>query len=133
MQESVDERLPGRGAVEQDAHAAIVPAALTRLRTLESFRSRLQADLPHIRVVGPIGVPVAFTIVKGDELYQLFVAAPARGSGVAVALLEDAEARLAARGVETAWLACAIVIILAWLVWSSIPTTATHSCMYRAT
>ena len=92
----------------QDAHAAIVPAALTRLRTLESFRGRLQADLQHIRVVGPIGDPIAFSLVKGDELYQLFVAAPARGLGVAVALLEDAEARLAARGVETAWLACAI-------------------------
>src|SRR6186997_2142652 len=53
----------------QDAHAAIVPAALTRLRTLESFRVRLQADLQHIRVVGPAGDPVAFSIVKGDELY----------------------------------------------------------------
>ena len=80
----------------QDAHAAIVPAALTRLRTLESFRSRLQADLPHIRVVGPIGVPVAFTIVKGDELYQLFVAAPARGSGVAVRFYEKRGWRRAA-------------------------------------
>ena len=92
----------------QDAHAAIVPAALTRLRTLESFRVRLLADLQHIRVVGPIGDPVAFSIVKGDELYQLFVAAPVRGLGVALSLLEDAEARLAARGVERAWLACAI-------------------------
>ena len=92
----------------QDAHAAIVPAELTRLRTLESFRLRLHADLQQIRVVGPIGDPAAFTIVKGDELYQLFVAAPARGSGVAVALIDDAEARLAASGVATAWLAGAI-------------------------
>jgi ribosomal protein S18 acetylase RimI-like enzyme len=45
---------------------------------------------------------------KGDELYQLFVSAPARGSGVAAALIADAEARLAEAGVETAWLACAI-------------------------
>ena len=60
----------------QDAHAAIVPAALARLRTLESFRVRLQADLQHIRVVGPVGDPVAFSIVKGDELYQLFVRGP---------------------------------------------------------
>jgi GNAT superfamily N-acetyltransferase len=91
-----------------DSHAAIVPAALTRLRTLEGFRERLRRALPDIRVVGPRGNPVGFTVVKGSELYQLFVAAPARGSGVAAALIKDAEARLAADGVETAWLACAI-------------------------
>ena len=32
----------------------------------------------------------------------------ARGSGVAVALIAHAEARLAQHGVETAWLACAV-------------------------
>lgn len=91
-----------------DAHAEIVPAELTRLRTLESFRDRLQAALPSVRVVGPPGEPVGFCIVQSDELYQLFVSARARGSGVAAALVADAEARLAANGVETAWLACAI-------------------------
>jgi len=92
----------------QDAHARIVPAELARLRTLESFRSRLQATLPDTRVVGPVGSPLGFSIVKGDELYQLYVAAPARGSGVAVVLIDDAEKRLAQQGVETAWLACAV-------------------------
>ncbi len=90
------------------SHAQIVPAELTRLRTLESFRQRLQAALPDIRVVGPSGSPLGFCIVKGAELYQLFVSAPARGSGVAAALIADAEARLSESGVETAWLACAI-------------------------
>jgi hypothetical protein len=42
----------------QDAHAQIVPAELTRLRTLESFRDRLQAALPTMRVVGPSGEPI---------------------------------------------------------------------------
>jgi GNAT superfamily N-acetyltransferase len=92
----------------QDAHAQIVPAELIRLRTLESFRDRLRAALPDLRVVGPPGSPVGFSIVKGDELYQLFVSAEARGSGVAAALIADAEARLSASGVDTAWLACAI-------------------------
>jgi ribosomal protein S18 acetylase RimI-like enzyme len=46
--------------------------------------------------------------VKDAELYQLFVSAQSRGSGVAAALLADGEARLAASGVQTAWLACAI-------------------------
>jgi GNAT superfamily N-acetyltransferase len=91
-----------------DAHAQIVPAELTRLRTLESFTERLEAALPNIRVVGPLGAPVGFCITKGDELYQLFVSAESRGAGVAAALLADAEARLSDVGVETAWLACAI-------------------------
>jgi ribosomal protein S18 acetylase RimI-like enzyme len=91
-----------------DSHSQIVPPELTRLRTRENFRNRLQADLRNIRVVGPSGAPVGFCIVRGDELYQLFVSAPSRGSGVAAALMADAEARLSASGVETAWLACAI-------------------------
>jgi GNAT superfamily N-acetyltransferase len=92
----------------QDAHAAIVPAALARLRTLESFRDRLRARLDRVRVVGPVGEPVGFCMLKEDELYQLFVSAPARGSGVAAALIADAEARLGDQGVTTTWLACAI-------------------------
>jgi GNAT superfamily N-acetyltransferase len=91
-----------------EAHAPIVPADLTRLRTLESFRHRLEEALADIRVVGPNGVPAGFCIVKGDELYQLFVAAGSRGSGIAAGLIREAEARLAGRGVRTAWLACAI-------------------------
>jgi GNAT superfamily N-acetyltransferase len=92
----------------QDAHAGILPAELTRIRTLESFRDRLQAALPDVRVVGPFPTPVGFCIVKGEELDQLFVSAQARGSGVAAALVADAETRLAVAGVEIAWLACAI-------------------------
>src|SRR5262245_9310555 len=92
----------------RDAHASIVPPELTRVRTVDSFRDRLAAALKLIRVAGPSGAPVGFSIVKGDELYQLFVAAPARGTGVAAALIADAEARLSANGVKTAWLACAI-------------------------
>lgn len=91
-----------------EAHAHILPAELTRLRTLESFRERLQAALPNVRVVGPSGEPVGFCIVKDNELYQLFVSAQARGSGVAVKLIADAEARLSESGAESAWLACAI-------------------------
>jgi len=92
----------------RDAHAPIVPAELTRRRTLASFDERLRAAFANVRVAGPSGAPVGFHIVKGDELYQLYVAAETRGSGVARALIADAEAQLAAVGVETAWLACAI-------------------------
>jgi len=92
----------------RDAHAQIVPAELARLRTLENFRERMQKELPNIRVAGSPGEPVGFCLVKDNELYQLFVAAPARGTGVAAALMADGEALLAESGVETAWLACAI-------------------------
>jgi GNAT superfamily N-acetyltransferase len=92
----------------RDGHEAVVPAELTRRRTRERFRERLQAALADVRVAGPIGAPLGFSMLKGDELYQLFVSARARGSGVAAALIADGEARLLARGVETAWLTCAI-------------------------
>lgn len=92
----------------QDAHVALMPAELTRLRTVERFRDRLEAALPDIRVVGAVGTPAGFSIIKADELYQIFVSKEARGTGVAVALMDEAEARLARNGVRTAWLACAV-------------------------
>jgi len=90
------------------SHAPLAPPELVRLRTLESFRERLRASLPDIHVVGPLGAPVGLCVLRGDELYQLFVSPEAHGSGVAAALIADAELRLAARGVETTWLTCAI-------------------------
>jgi ribosomal protein S18 acetylase RimI-like enzyme len=92
----------------QDGHARILPAELARHRTLESFRQRLRAALASVRVAGPPGQPTGFCMTKRDELDQLYVSAAARGSGVAAALLADGEHRLAASGVATAWLACAI-------------------------
>jgi len=92
----------------REVHAAIVPPALTRARTLESFRARLADALDDTRVAGPHGAAVGLCVIREDELYQLFVAPSARGSDVAAALLADGEARLAARGIAIAWLACAI-------------------------
>jgi ribosomal protein S18 acetylase RimI-like enzyme len=92
----------------QDAHAAIVPPELAHQRTLESFRERMHAALSETRVAGPRGAPLGFAMLKGDELYQLYVAAAARGSGLAAALIADAESRIAATGAATVWLACAI-------------------------
>ena len=91
-----------------DAHAAFAPAGLVRARTLESFRDRIAAALPDTRVVGPPGAPLGLCVIKDDELYQLFVARAARGTGVAAVLIADGEARLAERGVTTAWLSCGI-------------------------
>lgn len=92
----------------QEAHAPILPAELARHRTLESFRARLASALHEVRVMGEAGQPLGMVFLKDDELYQLYVSAAARGSGAALELLDDGERTLAERGVETAWLACAI-------------------------
>jgi ribosomal protein S18 acetylase RimI-like enzyme len=90
-----------------DAHAQIVPAELTRRRTLQSFATRLRASLADVRVVGPLGSPVGLCVVRDSEVHQLFVSREARGTGVAARLLADAEARLSQRGVRRAWLTTA--------------------------
>jgi ribosomal protein S18 acetylase RimI-like enzyme len=92
----------------RDAHLALAPPDLTTARTLASFRQRIADAIAEVRVVGPVGAPVGLCMIKQDELYQLFVASAARGSGAAAALLADGEARLAESGVQTAFLACAI-------------------------
>ena len=91
-----------------DGHAAIVPEELTRIRTLDNFRSRLPAMLPHLRVAEAGGEIVGLCSIREDELFQLFVARRARGKGAAAALIADAEQRLQQSGIRTAWLACAI-------------------------
>lgn len=95
-------------AAWRDGHEAIAPPGLTRARTVARFRERLAAMLADVGVVGPVGAPLGFCALRGEELYQLFVARSARGSGVADALLDDGEARLARRGVKTAWLHCSV-------------------------
>jgi GNAT superfamily N-acetyltransferase len=91
-----------------DAHAAILPPELKQVRTLESFRERLRAGLPNVTTLGPIGAPFGLCWLKDSELYQLYVAAHARGTGVARTLIADAESRLLNAGFDVAWLACAI-------------------------
>jgi ribosomal protein S18 acetylase RimI-like enzyme len=91
-----------------DAHGKLAPEGLVRARTLDTFRDRLAAALEDTRVIGPAGAPLGLCMIKDDELYQLYVAREARGSGIAAALIADGEARLVARGFATAWLACAI-------------------------
>ena len=91
-----------------DAHARILPAEMTRARTPDSFRQRVADAFGTIWVVGDVGEPVGFYMLRSDELYQFYVADRARGRGVAAPLIRDAERRLATNGVDTAWLACAI-------------------------
>ena len=92
----------------QDAHAELLPAEFARERTLESFRERLPKVLTDLRTIGEPGKPLGLSITKDDELNQFYVAAESRGKGIAKTLIDEVEQRLAANGVRTAWLACAI-------------------------
>lgn len=92
----------------QDAHAELLPAELARERTLEKFRARLPRLLANLRTIGEPGEPLGLSITKDDELNQFYVAAESRGKGIAKILIDEVERRLAANGVRTAWLACAI-------------------------
>jgi GNAT superfamily N-acetyltransferase len=91
-----------------DAHDRIVPPELVLLRTRESFDARLRAASTSVRVAGRVDGPLGFYVLKDAELYQLFVSSAARGTGVAAALIADAETHLGRSGVHTAWLTCAI-------------------------
>ncbi len=100
--------LPGLAHLWHDgwheAHSAHVPAGLTRLRTLESFRERLSGFGDGIRTAGPDGAPLALCVIREREMHQLYVAQARRGLGLATRLLADAEQRLALAGVFEAWL-----------------------------
>jgi len=92
----------------QDAHAVLLPTKLAQHRTLDSFRDRLTRALSDVRVAVLAGELVGFSMVKDDELNQLYVAPEGRGSGIAASLNADALARIKDGGFRVAWLACAI-------------------------
>src|SRR6516225_6122528 len=91
-----------------EAHASLVPESLVRLRTRKSFRPRLRFELDSVRLIGAPGGPLGFTMIHGEELYQFYVAASVRGSGIAAMLMKDVEGQMMASGVSIAWLACAV-------------------------
>ena len=90
------------------AHAPWVPPALTAMRTPDSFAERLAGLGNAVRTIGPVGAPVGLCAIEADQLYQIYVARQAQGTGAADALLRDGEQRLAASGVDEAWLDCVI-------------------------
>jgi GNAT superfamily N-acetyltransferase len=104
-----DEDAPAVAAVWEsawrDGHLGHVPSELVDLRTPASFRVRAAAMIRRTTVALSDGEVIGFVTVAGDEVEQVFVAAAGRGSGIAAALLAEAERRVAAAGHETAWLA----------------------------
>jgi GNAT superfamily N-acetyltransferase len=92
----------------QDAHAAILPPDLARVRTLESFHERLENNLANLRVAEIEGRPVGLAIIDSSELYQFYVAQEARGTDVAGALMSDCLSTFREADIQLAWLHCAI-------------------------
>ncbi len=88
----------------QTAHAAHVPASLTAIRTLDSFENRLAADMDAIRVIGDEGTPLGLCMLKGHEIYQIYVAPEAKGTGAAKTIMEDGLDRIRSAGHKTATL-----------------------------
>lgn len=89
----------------RDGHLGHIPDELLVHRQADSFRTRSAAMIDRTRVAEREGVVVGFVTLKGDELEQLFVDAPARGTGVAAALLSDGARRLLEAGHAQPWLA----------------------------
>ena len=91
-----------------DAHAEIVPSELRARRTDQSFATRAAKHVENTEVALIDTQIVGFCMTQADELYQMYVTAHARGTGVAGALIQSAEARIQGAGHKQAWLACAV-------------------------
>ncbi len=88
-----------------DGHLGNVPEALIRHRSDESFLPRARERLAKTRVARIGSNVVAFAIVNGNEVEQIYVDRAARGTGIAAAQLHDAESIIRAAGHRRAWLA----------------------------
>ena len=89
----------------QDGHRGLVPPALAEARTEESFRRRAAERVDDTTVATVDGSVVGFVMVVDDEVEQVYVAREARGTGVARALMAEAERQVRANGHQAAWLA----------------------------
>ncbi len=90
-----------------DAHPGRVPDGLTERRTQEAFHDRVAqrvAETDETTVAEVDGEVAGFIMVAGDEAEQVYVDRAHRGTGVASALLTEAERQIAARGHDVAWL-----------------------------
>jgi GNAT superfamily N-acetyltransferase len=88
-----------------DGHADLVPASLVAVRTDESFRTRAAARVVDTTVAEVDGEVAGFVMVVHDEAEQVYVSSRHRGTGVAAALLAEAERQIREDGHPEAWLA----------------------------
>lgn len=87
------------------AHAAVVPGALTILRTPAEFAARTEAHLHQTRIATIDGEMAGFFMLDDDEVYQFYVASEFQGTGFAEELMAVAERTL---GPGLKWLACSV-------------------------
>jgi putative acetyltransferase len=91
-----------------DAHPGHVPEGLTAARTLAAFHERAAGRVADTTVAVVDGEVAGFVMVVGDEVEQVYVDSPHRGSGLAGLLLDEAERQVAAGGHDEAWLAVVV-------------------------
>jgi len=89
-----------------DGHVGHVPEAIHEHRRPEDFLRRVPGRLPRTTVATVGSRLLGFAMVHDDQVEEVYVAAAARGTGVAAALLHDAESRVGV-SFDEAWLAVA--------------------------
>ena len=89
----------------RDGHLGLVPDELVPERTPETFLVRARERLAQTTVAAVDEAVAGFVVVIGDEVEQVYVSAEYRGTGVAAALMTEAERQIAAAGHDEAWLA----------------------------
>jgi GNAT superfamily N-acetyltransferase len=89
----------------RDGHLGKVPGQLVAARTPESFSSRTTQRVDDTVVAVVDGAVAGFVMVVDDEVEQVYVSSGHRGTGVAAALLGEAERLVRSNGHERAWLA----------------------------
>ncbi len=89
----------------RDGHLEHVPQELVDVRTEETFRTRAAERISDTTVAIVGGAVAGFIMVVEDELEQVYVSAASRGTGVADALIREAEGQVLAGGHAKAWLA----------------------------
>ncbi|MEZ5331583.1 MAG: GNAT family N-acetyltransferase [Thermoanaerobaculia bacterium] len=91
----------------RDGHLGHTPEALLPFRTEESFRTRAPRRIADTTVATVDGEIAGFIMVVGDEVEQVYVARPHRGTGLADRLLAEAVRQVRSNGHPEAWLAVA--------------------------
>ena len=89
----------------RDGHLGHVPTELAAERTPASFATRAADRVADTTVAEIDGSVAGFVMLHDDEVEQVYVASAHRGTGVAPALIAEAERLVAAAGHSRAWLA----------------------------
>jgi GNAT superfamily N-acetyltransferase len=89
----------------RDGHLGNVPGELVEARTPGTFAVRAAERVADTTVAETGGEVAGFVMVVADEVEQVYVSAAHRGSGIAAALLAEAERQVVANGHVRAWLA----------------------------